>query len=197
MKFIWTILILIICSGQRLSAGDILEAKDNNLLKEGRKQFGLSVQAESSIKPAVQAFEQLRRQFPAYSGRAQVYLGALEAIKGKHSFWPHQKIAYVNQALDMMDDGLAQKPQDLEALFVYANINYNLPFFFGRKEQGRKSYRKIVQLLPESFSGYDPPFIADMIGYLQQNLEWSQKDLAVLKQVRQKINHLIAGVESK
>lgn len=192
-RFISIVLIGLVLSGQDLTAAERIATAESRLLNEGRKQFALAVEHEDLVEPAVQTFEQLGRRVPQLAGRARVYLGALKALKGKHTFWPHQKVARVKAGLEMMDAGLAQSPRDLEALFVYANINYNLPFFFDRKALGRQSYRQIVQLLPQTYGSYDRAFILDMIAYFGENLERPPKEQRVLEKVQKQLLNSIAG----
>lgn len=170
-----------------VSAKDEVEAMERSLLSESRQQFSISVDQEDRVVPAIELFKQLRIEFPELSGRAEVYLGALEAIKGKHAFWPHQKITHVNAALKMMDKGLAQNPDDLEALFVHANIYYNLPFFFATKDEGARNYGRIVELMPREYQNFDKKFILDVIDYYQNELKRPQDEMTVLAEIKNKI----------
>jgi len=155
---------------------------DNQLIFKGRKLYYESVENESKIDSALSIFETIKNQGD-YQARAQVYIGALNAVKAKHAFWPHDKLYYANKGLEIMDQGLLLKQEDIEALFVHGTICYNLPFFFNRNSDGMKNFQQIIKLLPETAHLYDTQLIKDIVKYLNEEIELSPEDSEALKKI--------------
>jgi hypothetical protein len=158
-------------------------ARENQLIIKGRMLFYEAVENESKIDSALQIFEQIKNLYSNLNGRAQVYIGALNAVKAKHAFWPHDKLYYANKGLDMMDHGLMLKQDDIESLFVQGSICYNLPFFFNRNSDALKNFKQIIQLLPEKKHLYDSQLIADIVRFLNEEIELSASDAEALNKM--------------
>ena len=56
------------------------------MLKRARNQFYVAIEDKEQIEPTIKLFEQIARVKPKYTGRAQVYIGVLVALKGKYAF---------------------------------------------------------------------------------------------------------------
>lgn len=158
-------------------------ASENQQIIKGRTLFYEAVENESKIDSALQIFEQIKNDHPDLNGRAQVYIGALNAVKAKHAFWPHDKLYYANKGLDIMDQGLMLKQDDIESLFVHGTICYNLPFFFNRSNDGMNNFKQIIQLLPGKKKLYDADLISDIVRYLKEEIELSPGDSEALNKI--------------
>ncbi len=156
-------------------------------LLSGRNFYHASVEDEQKIVPARKVFIRLSTEQPPLKWRAQVYLGALTAIQGKHAFWPQQKLRLVKKGLEQMDRGLRKNPDDLESLFVHATLNRNLPFFFTRGNLAKQDFERIIHLLPAAYPNFDREFLLDMIVYIKTHLELTEDERRVLNQVYEKI----------
>ena len=89
-------------------------------LKSARKQFYAAIKDKKQIEPTIQLFKRIAQMKPSYTGRTEVYVGALVALKGKHAFLPHAKLKWTKRGLTIMDNGLKKSPSDIEALFIHA-----------------------------------------------------------------------------
>lgn len=189
LKGIQMVLLFILLTSTAHSAGqpNVNLEDPNHYLVQGRSLFARSVEQPEYITAASSTFTRLAVLLPGMASRALVYQGALRAIEGKHSFWPQVKLARVTEALDMMDSGLAARPNDIEALFVHANICYNLPFFFGRRTGAEAHYQRIIALLPDSWQQYDSGFIYDMIHYMNSNLPLNPDERSILLTISKKL----------
>lgn len=152
-----------------------------------RQWFHESVEDKSKIEPALDLFHEISKEYPELEFRVQVYLGALTAIQGKHAFWPHQKIRLVKRGLKMMDEAMEQANDDLEALFVYAVLNKNLPGIFGREEKADQAFLRLLKLLPTGYPNYDLSFISDMLVSLKNHLELSAQELADIENIEKEL----------
>ncbi len=142
-------------------------ATDPDALDAARKLFYASVTDKHQLQPALQAFIALQREHPHWEGRAMTYTGALVALKGKHSFWPHDKLHWAKRGLQIMDEGIAREPHDIEALFIHSSTCYFLPFFFNRQEDAQEKFRTIIRLLPHHFQAYDRELIRNVVLFIE------------------------------
>lgn len=138
------------------------------LLIEGRKLFYASVDDKQNIEPAIEIFNRLMES-DKYKGRAQVYIGALTALRGKHSLLPHSKWKWANKGLDIMDKGLSMAPDDAEALFIHSSTCFFLPFFFNRGDEAQQNFKHILEVLPEQIDDYNPGLVINMLEFIQQH----------------------------
>ncbi|HKJ68917.1 MAG TPA: hypothetical protein VKA68_13235, partial [bacterium] len=103
---------------------------------------------------------------------------------GKHAFLPQKKYRYVLDGLQNMDQGLAEAPDDLEALFIYGMTCYHLPFFFGRKDEAHRTFQTIVGLLEENYQQYDPELVVDVIAFMDEEITLTAGEEATLNSIK-------------
>lgn len=157
-------------------------------LKQARLLFYGSVENKSRIEPAMAAFEELIRLRPEWEARAMTYIGALTALKGKHSLLPHDKWHKANQGLKIMDQAVAQNPQDVEALFIHSSTCVFLPFFFKRGEDAQTKFRQLVRLLPENHQEFDPEMLKNVIQFISQRAKLSHEETATLNRLKSELS---------
>ena len=141
------------------------------LIDVGRQLFYESVEDESKLDSAISVFEKLKADFPEFEGRAITYIGALTALKAKHTFWVYTKYTLAVDGLDIMDQGIYKSPNDIEALFVYGSTCFYMPFLFARSDEAQKAFKRILELLPQQINNYDPELMKNVINFLLQNAE--------------------------
>ena len=154
-----------------LASTSCLADSAEELLQEARLLFYQSIENEERIDPAIRLFRQVAQIDSSLRGRAQVYIGSLVAIKAKHAFWPHQKFDLARKGLRIMDGGLAKASTDIEALFIHTSTCYHLPWFFGRKEQAQANIQKLLALLPQASTKFDPELITAVREFLADKIE--------------------------
>jgi len=157
-------------------------------LKQARMLFYSSVEDKSRITPAIAAFQELIRIRPEWEARAMTYIGALTALQGKHSLLPHDKWHKANQGLKIMDQAVAQNPQDVEALFIHSSTCVFLPFFFKRGHDAQSKFRRLVQLLPEKHQEFDPEMLKNVIQFISKRAKLSQEEIATLNRLKSELN---------
>lgn len=156
-------------------------------LKQARLLFYAGVEDKSKIKPALAAFQELIRMRPEWEARALTYIGALTALQGKHSLLPHDKWRKANQGLKIMDQAVAQNPQDVEALFIHSSTCVFLPFFFKRGKDAQNKFRQLVQLLPEKHQEFDPEMLKNVIQFISEQAKLSQQETATLNRLKSEL----------
>ncbi|HPI74435.1 MAG TPA: hypothetical protein PK843_08040 [bacterium] len=157
-------------------------------LKQARLLFYAGVEDKSKIEPALAAFQELLRMRPEWEARTLTYIGALTALKGKHSLLPHDKWRKANQGLRIMDQAVAQNPQDVEALFIHSSTCVFLPFFFKRGHDAQSKFRRLVQLLPEKHQEFDPEMLKNVIQFISERAKLSQEETATLNRLKSELN---------
>ena len=119
-----------------------------------------------------------------YTGRAEVYIGALVALRGKHAFLPHTKLKWARRGLAIMDSGLEKSPNDIEALFIHGVTCYHLPFFFRRSDDAQRDFRKIIKLMPQEMDTYPPKLITHVVAFLLENVKLTDAEKKYLQTLK-------------
>lgn len=181
IQFIVVLLLLLSVNGTAASA------PVEETLANARKQFYAAVEDGKQIEPATKLFKQIARVKPRYAGRAQVYIGALVALKGKHAFLPHNKLKWVKRGLTMMDKGLETCPSDIEALFIHGTTCHYLPFFFKRSDDAQRDFAEIIKHIPTEMHTYDPQLITHVITFLLENAKLTSDEKTYLQTLKGKL----------
>lgn len=159
----------------------------DSLLTQARRLYYASLKDKSKLDTAISAFEKIGLQEAHLHGRTQTYIGSLTAVRAKYAFWPHQKWKWAKSGLRIMDAGLAQSPDDIEALFIHGTTCYYLPKFFGRSDEAQHSLREIVRLLPQHAHDYDPQLLGNVIKFLIDKLKLTEGEREHLKLLNAKL----------
>ena len=158
-------------------------------LESARKQFYAAIEDKKQIEPTIKIFEQIAQLEPKYAGRTQVYIGALVALNGKHALFPHTKLKWAKRGLAIMDSGLKNSPNDIEALFIHGTTCYYLPFFFRRGDDAQRDFKKIIKLMPQQVQHYDPKLIKSVVVFLLENAKLTDDERAYLKRFLSKFEY--------
>lgn len=155
-----------------------------DMLKVGRKQFYAAIEDEKRIELTIALFKRIGQMEPKYAGRTQVYIGALVALKGKHAFFPHTKLKWANLGLAIMDSGLKKEPDDVEALFIHGTTCYHLPFFFKRRDDAQRDFKKIIKGIPQQMPTYDPKLVGNIVAFLLENAKLTRDEKIYLQTLK-------------
>ena len=167
--------------------GAVSNESAEKMLEVARKQFYAAVEDEKRIEPTIALFEQIGEREPEYVGRTQVYIGALVALKGKHAFFPHTKLKWVNRGLAIMDGGLKKGPGDIEALFIHGTTCYYLPFFFQRRDDAQRDFKEIIKQMPLQVHAYDPKLITNIVVFLLENAKLTPDEKVYLQALKDRL----------
>ena len=158
----------------------------NTDFRAARSQFYKALKDSTIVDAAIDNYAALALANPDKKGRAMTYTGALVGSKAQSAFWPHEKLSFVNRGLKMLDDGLAENPKDLEALFIHGTACHYLPDFLGRAVQVRKDFDRLLALLPKHHAAYDDELLSDIIQFMEANIDMSpeqQRHLSDIKEI--------------
>ena len=167
--------------------GAVSNESAEKMLEVARKQFYAAVEDEKRIEPTIALFEQIGEREPEYVGRTQVYIGALVALKGKHAFFPHTKLKWVNRGLAIMDGGLKKDLEDIEALFIHGTTCYYLPFFFQRRDDAQRDFKEIIKQMPLQVHAYDPKLITNIVVFLLENAKLTPDEKVYLQALKNRL----------
>ena len=185
---IYAQIVLIIFSLKNSDAQITYNVEAEQLLDVGRNLFYASVEDKSKLDSAFLVFEKYQNQFPEFQGRATTYIGVLTALRGRHAFWIYTKYNLVKEGLKIMDQGIEQSPDDIEALFVYGSTCFYMPFLFGRKDEAQNAFVKIIELLPQNIQHYDPTLMSNVIDFLLDHTELTEQQITQLNQMKAGLN---------
>jgi tetratricopeptide (TPR) repeat protein len=185
---IYALIVLIIFSLKNSDAQIIYNAEAEQLLDVGRNLFYASVEDKSKLDSAFLIFEKYQNLYPEFQGRATTYIGVLTALRGRHAFWIYTKYNLVKEGLKIMDQGIEQSPDDIEALFVYGSTCFFMPFLFGRKDEAQNAFVKIIELLPQNIQHYDHPLMGNVIDFLIEHTDLTEHQITQLKQMKADLN---------
>lgn len=138
-------------------------------LAEARQWFYDATREEKRIEDTEARYEAIKTEYPKLECRAEAYLGALQAVRGKHAFLPHNKFIWAMRGLKRLDAALEIAPNDLEALFIHAAVCHHLPFFFGRGDDAKQDFRRMVELIPDVHEDYDWQLVVDVFKLLKKS----------------------------
>lgn len=163
---------------------------ENNpkLIAEARTLFYASVEDENQIRPAIKLFREIEKEDSSLAGRSLTYIGALTALRGKHALLPHNKLKWVKRGLALMDEGIQQSPEDIEALFIHGSTCFHLPFFFERGDDAQEKLKRIVALLPSGKENYDAQLLKNTIEFIEKNAELTEAEKESLRNVKTEIS---------
>jgi hypothetical protein len=179
--FLFLMLLVVFTFIQSKSTARTYHGEPDELLRTARNLFYASVEDESSLNKALTAFRRLAKFGGKWKAKATTYIGALYALQGKHAFWPHKKLEYVNKGLDVMDRGLKMNPLDIESLFVHASTCYYLPFFFDRADEAENNFQRIVDLLPSKSAEYDSTLVVNAAAFILENITLDSAERRMLE----------------
>ena len=185
-RYIYISLILALIFSLRVD-GAASEKSVEAILEVARKQFYATIEDEKQIEPTIALFKHIGQVEPTYTGRTQVYIGALIALRGKHAFFPHTKFKWAKRGLARMDNGLRESPNDIEALFIHGTTCYYLPFFFRRGDDAQRDFRKIIKLIPQHMDTYNPKLITNVVAFLLENAELANDEKIYLQTLKDRL----------
>lgn len=164
------------------------EIEPGELLDRGRQAFYSAVEQESQIDSALNAFQELRRQAPVYKGVATTYIGAIYTLKGKHAFLPQKKYRYVLEGLEIMEQGLRQNPENLEAQFIFGMTCYHLPFFFRRRDDALQTFHHIVDLLEKEYQAIEPALVLNVVRFIEEAIPLGARETHIIQSIEADIS---------
>ncbi len=152
------------------------EAHNNSDLERARNLYYKAVNDEESLDAAVELFEEIGEKNKELEGLAKVYVGSLTAMKARHTFWPQKKMDLAYQGIDIMDAGIEQDSENIEALFIQGTTLYFLPFFFEKRQEAEAKLIKIIDLANADLARiYGDELLANAIKFAAEKVDLDRR----------------------
>ena len=121
-------------------------------LERLRTLYFLGVANEEHLDRADQEVASIR-DLAGFQGRnleplVDAFAGAVEVVRGKHAFWPGNKVGHVRRGLVLLDRAVERAPTSVEILNLRLLSTFYLPFFFRRGDTTRADLTALATLLP-------------------------------------------------
>ena len=150
-------------------------------LEEVRAMYFLSVDEGDWVDRGKDSLAVLRDQVPPGSvvePVVQAYRGALEVVRAKHSRWPPNKLKYLNRGAEILDELVAEHPENLEIRYLRLASYRFLPFFLSRDDAVADDLQVLVAKLPQEPEAFSPPIYRAVLRFVLENTALAEEDQA-------------------
>ncbi|MEO6520693.1 MAG: hypothetical protein ABIN91_03385 [Mucilaginibacter sp.] len=132
-------------------------------LKLLRKKLIIAIGSSKTTDSLYNALNHL----PNKTALTTAYMGALDALKAKHSWNPYSKIKYLDTSEKLMQQAVDADPHNIEILFMRFSIQHNVPGFLGfNKNLVSDREDMIAQLSRKNYGTADRELTISIIKFL-------------------------------
>lgn len=132
-------------------------------LKLLRKKLIQAIDSQQTTDSLYNMLDGLHQKTPLTTA----YLGALDALKAKHTWNPYFKIKYLSLSEKLMQQAVDQEPHNIEILFMRFSIQHNVPGFLGyAKNLATDREEMITQLSRKNYGTADRELTISIIKFL-------------------------------
>lgn len=132
-------------------------------LKALRKKLIQAIDSQHTTDSLYTMLDRLHQKTPLTTA----YLGALGALKAKHTWNPYFKIKYLNLSEKLMQQAVDEEPHNIEILFMRFSIQHNVPGFLGyAKNLVTDREEMITQLSRKNYGTADRELTISIIKFL-------------------------------
>lgn len=122
-------------------------ASDQQAWQQMVEQYYAATREQADLDQVTDAFTDWQTEHPG-DHMAKMYLGALLCLQGRDAWMPWNKVKYVNQCLDQMDDAVdtitAEAPELLDrALLERGFVTASLPGMFNRTDTALEDFAHV------------------------------------------------------
>ena len=114
------------------------------------------------------------------------YLGSAQAIKAKHAWNPVNKMSFLKQGFNTINQAVAKDPNQLEVRFLRFSLQFYVPTFLGYSKNIDSDKDKIITLLQNQKNtnlNVDKKIIKDMVNFMIDSKKCDAQELAILRKV--------------
>lgn len=114
------------------------------------------------------------------------YLGSAQAIKAKHAWNPVNKMSYLKQGFNTINQAVAKDPNHLEVRFLRFSLQFYVPAFLGYSKNLDADKDKIITLLQNQKNAnlnIDKKIIKDMVNFMIDSKKCDAQEIAILRKV--------------
>lgn len=114
------------------------------------------------------------------------YLGSAQAIKAKHAWNPVNKIGFLKQGFNTINQAVIKEPGNLEVRFLRFSLQFYVPSFLGYSKNIDADKDKIISLLQNQKSAnmnIDKKIIKDMVNFMIDSKKCDAQEITILRKV--------------
>ena len=114
------------------------------------------------------------------------YLGSAQAIKAKHAWNPVNKMSFLKQGFNTINQAVAKDPNQLEVRFLRFSLQFYVPTFLGYSKNIDSDKDKIITLLQNQKNtnlNVDKKIIKDMVNFMIDSKKCDAQEIAILRKV--------------
>jgi hypothetical protein len=124
------------------------------------------LRAIDNSKTTDSLFDVINRQ-PVRLPVINAYMGALLALKAKHTWNPYAKLRYLNDAEKTLGEAVNNDPENLEIRFLRFSVECNVPAFLGAGKNLEEDHRIMLsQLEKKEYGTADKKLVVTIIRFL-------------------------------
>ncbi|QJD95505.1 hypothetical protein HH214_06275 [Mucilaginibacter robiniae] len=154
-------------------------------LKLLRQQLLEAVQKRSTNDSLYHSLTTTKNKSPLLTS----YLGAVEALRAKHTWNPYLKLKYLNDAENTLEGAVNNDPHNIEIRFMRFSIEHNVPGFLGYTKHLEADRKEMIRQLDKKYyASADQNVVITIIKFLINSKrctpdenETLHKQLAALK----------------
>lgn len=130
----------------------------------------VGVQEKRAVEAGLRAIDSLPPDPEAADdAMALAYRGAFTVLRGKHAFWPHDKLRHVRHGLDLLDRAVASLPASARIRYLRLMSGYYLPGLFGRGDEVRADFAALADVLPAAAPDFTPRLHREIVQFVLEN----------------------------
>lgn len=140
--------------------GDLSDVKKLKML--GIAYHNLAVLKVKGASQKAAAYLQKAHSLLPADDEVKAYLGSATTMVGRDSWNVFAKISIVNQGIKMMDEAVAEAPDNIVVRMVRANNSLELPEFLKRKNMAKKDFQYLKMLITKPSTDVEPDIRAEV-----------------------------------
>lgn len=178
--FIIIFSVLLIASEKKKESTTAININDLEFI---RNNYYASVEKEELVAKLETFIEKkFTRDRSKYPPLVLAYVAALESVKSKHAFWPHEKYNYFQESMKLFSETIQKEPQSLEIRFLRFTILHYIPSFLGYSEERQNDASVILrELKKKDFSSIKPEIQKGIAEFMIRSERISKFEINILK----------------
>lgn len=148
IKYLFMLAAFCFVLSSELNAQVTIEKIDSASLEFIRQTFYASVEDEDELDKLENFLKNnYGTNFNNIDPIITAYYGAVEALKGKHAFFPFTKLNYVISSQKILVKAIEMEPESIEIRFIRFSILHHLPGILGYGKERDEDLAKLYYLL--------------------------------------------------
>jgi len=154
--------------------------------ESARALFQSAVDKQQKTEAALEIFQ----QDTLLPGAIRLlYLGALQTLKARDASFPFTKMKWLKRGLSAIEEARRMDPLNIEIIFMQGVVWQKIPGILGYRDNARKNFGILLDLLPNQWEGYHPQFIREIFSPFTRRSRLDPGAIRKVKYHRKSIRH--------